>query len=250
MANVSSFYGTLKLCTNNNPWTPEGYLLAYTILDNFKDGYYNFVMDEVIAENSATFLANFLEDPDAEIGYFGNGRWSASNNFESFNAWSIHKYIKDTKILDELYSSQREKLLKLMYDNQWYFAFDFVDEESGLAFITQATVYISSKYEESTYNFSTETVACDEYDYNLKNYCLIIEENRPGSSIFWGVIKQLFVLLNISSEYQNKFVDFIVENDLDVYLHPYDMFDSVEDIPEIIRKNKEIFMANKKEGEL
>lgn len=250
MANVSSFYGTLKLCTNNNPWTPEGYLLAYTILDSFKDGYYNFVMDEEIAENSATFLANFLEDPDAEIGYFGNGRWSALNNLESFDSWSEHKYIKGTKILDELYSTQREKLLKLMYDNEWYFAFDLVDEESGLAFIAESTVYISSKCTESTYNFSTETVANSEYDYNLKNYCLIVEETRPGSDTFWNVVNQLFVLLNISSEHQNEFVDFILENDLDVYLHPYDMFDSVEDIPEVIRKNKEIFITNKKEGEL
>ena len=250
MANVSSFYGTLKLCTNNNPWTPEGYLLAYTILDGFKDGYYNFVMDEVIAENSATFLANFLEDPDAEIGYFGNGRWSALNNLENFNSWSEHKYIEGTRILDESYLSQRKKLLKLMHDNQWYFAFDLIDEESGLAFISESTVYISSYLEESTYTFYTEIIACKEYDYNLKNYCLIIEEARPGSGIFWDVINQLFVLLNISAEYQNEFVDFIVENDLDVYLYPYDMFDSVEEIPEIIRKNKEIFMTNKKEGEL
>ena len=255
MANVSSFYGTLYLSTDDKPWTPEGYLLAYDVLmsQDSSGGSYGFtISDEDITADSASFLEACLKDaPEPVFPIWGSGRWSADNNFKSFNKWTKTKD-KYQHMSEETYQANRTKLITLMYENGWWFMFEYTDEEGGLGFICKetCTIYAGEVEEESgkkELGFITTTGSFEGFDYNLRNYCEQIEDDRR-CHLYYDVMNGLHRFLNISPDKYEEFNDFIVEEELDELFGPYQEIESYEDIPEkVIEKWEEHCRASIKE---
>lgn len=246
MANVSCFYGTLYLSTNDKPWTPEGYLLAYDVLmsQDCSGGNYGFtISDEDITADSASFLIACLkDDPEPAFPIWGNGRWSADNNFKSFNRWTKTKN-DDQPMSKETYQENRTKLIRLMYENGWDFMFEYTDEEGGCGFICKenCTIYAGEVEEDSKkeLGFITDMLSFEGYDYNLRNYCEQIYEDRR-CHLYYDIMNSLHRLLNISPDKYEEFDDFIVEEELDELFWPHAEIESYEEIPEkVIEKWEE-----------
>lgn len=244
MANVSSFSGKLMFTSNNDkrPWTIEGFLYAYDVLmsQDASDGNYGFCMEEMYTENSADFIVYLTKQgPEPSISYWGNGRWSGSNNFDSFNHWTKTPH-PTQEMSEETYLKTRAKLLKLMYDNDWEFSFEFVDEESGMAFINTVSCTITANY---PYDYSTKTYAGDlgfvthivlhdSQDYTLRAYNIIIEDNLY-SSMLDEVAATLMQEFQVNDSEASFFKDFIVEENWDEQLQPYiDYYENNDIIPE------------------
>ena len=247
MANVSSFFGTLYLSTDDKPWTPEGYLLAYDVLmsqDCGGGGYGFTISDEDITADSASFLVECLKyEHEVSLPIWGSGRWTASGNFEYFNRWTKNK--QDTQPMsDEAYQTTRTKLIELMHANGWYFMFNYIDEESGNAYICKETVIVrTAEVEEEEpgkeLGFDSNVDIYESYDYNLRNYCEQVEDDRR-CHLYYDVMGGLHRFLNISPDKYEEFDDFIVEEELDELFGPYQEIESYEDIPEkVIEKWEE-----------
>lgn len=237
MANVSSFFGTLTLATDDNPWTPEGYLLAYDVLmsQDSSSGSYGFTMSEDITTDSAEFLAYCLsEGPEVSIPFWGNGRWSADYNFTCFNSWTKNKSEQQT-MTDKAYKETRTKLLGLMLINQWKFVFEYIDEECGVGLLCKATNIIwpeeTKEAGSSTLGFNLANTEYEDYEYNLKNYSLLVDETRE-SDYFNNILHDLCSVLNIPDEQDDAFAEFIISHDLDIFFNPYDTIETKEEIPE------------------
>lgn len=248
MANVSCFYGTLYLSTDDKPWTPEGYLLAYDVLmsQDCSGGNYGFtISDEDITADSASFLEACLKDvPEPAFPIWGNGRWSADNNFNSFNRWTKTKNV-DQHMSEETYQANRTKLIALMYENGWHFMFDYTDEEGGFGFISKetCTIYAGVIEEEETdkkeLGFITTPGSFEGFDYNLRNFCEQIWDDRRCDQ-YYDIMSSLHRFLNISPDKYEEFDDFIVEEELDELFWPYQEIESYEEIPEkVIEKWEE-----------
>lgn len=240
MANVSSFAGTLTLGTNKNPWTPEGFLCVYEVMmKGFSgcDGSYGVCLDEEMTENSATFLAEMLEhDPHyASIGYWGNGRYSAYNTFENFQTWTKNqvKYLPESE--QEKYKKYREHLLKLMYDNEWYLEFQYVDEEGGIGFISDEVTTINAiKNSDDVLEFSMNNEQLEEADYTMEAYCRLVEGTELEScSMVDEACAYIEEALKLQTEEEKeRLQDFVVEKG-HTYLYPYYYIDSKEEIDKI-----------------
>lgn len=235
MANISSFFGELYFRTEDKPWTPEGILAAFDVLmsQDSGGGNYGFCMEEEVTEDSATFLVNMLEQlpNDPMIFYWGSGRWAAANNFDSFDAWTKHKSCTQT-ISEETYLAIRTKLLHMMVENQWFFEFEYVDEESGMGFITRqdAMIYADAS-DDGKESFHTIVATSEDYEYNLKNYCEQIEDGRM-SERFGEQMLYIYHLLNICKEDEPKFDTFITSQDWDEKMSPWSDYESIEELPE------------------
>jgi hypothetical protein len=247
MANISSFSGRLYFKTNKDPWTPEGYLLAYDVLMSIDSsgGDYGICLDETVAENSATFLSDILGQRFEEpvVTYWGNGRWSAANTLDSFNDWTCKKHATQT-MTQESYNRTRSKLLDLMEKNEWYFSFEYVDEESGWGYIRQQTADIWITYDSLTMslNFTTSITTHSDEPYTLKAYCEFVEDSSTiySCDMFDEVIDALLDVSNIPEDDYDKFKQFIVEKNWHEKLSPYMCFDSYEDIDvELLKEWKE-----------
>lgn len=255
MANISSFFGTLYLSTDDKPWTPEGYLLAYDVLmsQDCSDGSYGFtISDEEATADSASFLVECLKyEREASFPIWGNGRWSANGNFESFNRWTKRK--RDHQHMsEESYQATRTKLITLMRENGWYFMFDYTDEEGGNAYICKEAVTIrTAEIEEEPgkkeLGFVSNTDGFESYDYNLRNYCEQIEDDRRCSH-YDTIMDALHRFLNISPDKYEEFDDFIVEEDLDELFWPYQEIEDYKEIPKkVIEKWEEHCRASTEE---
>jgi len=250
MANISSFSGALYFNTKKNPWTPEGYLLTYDLLMSIdaSGGGYGICMEEEYTNNSADFLVYLLsQEPNASICFWGNGRWSAENNFDLFNSWTDHKNSGQT-ISEETYKENRLKLLELMSDNDWYLQFDYTDEEGGVGFIVQQNVDITVVKDPSTGapEFTRAVTTIANEDYTLDAYCRLIEEldDISNCDMFLETADALFVLMNIAKEDKQKFQEFLIEKEWIFKLVPFGYYDELEDIDEkLIEQWKEYYNA-------
>lgn len=251
MANISSFSGSVYFMTNKNPWTPDGYLYAYDVLGSIDacGGDYGICMSEDEASDSAEFLSAVLDTES--IMYWGTGRWSAQNVFDMFNSWTQTKH-STQPMTQETYETTRQKLLQLMYDNGWYFQFEYVDEEGGVGFIVAQQVVISVVQDPSTkeLEFTTSTTTSDNEDYTLDAYCRLVEEeeNIIQCQIFNETVQEIVSLMNINEGNVSKFIEFLIEKEYHFKLPPYGYYDSLEDLPEgIIEKWKEYYNEHIKE---
>jgi len=238
MANISSFFGTLYFNSTKNPWTPEGYILAYDILMSIdaSGGDYGICMEEEHTENSADFLMYLMSQGDkASISFWGNGRWSAENNFHSFESWTDHKK-RDQTMSEETYKVTREKFLSLAAENGWTMQFDYTDEESGNGFIYQQSVDIVVKQDPSTfkYEFTPNVTTVAAEDYTLDAYCRLVEEEDDIThcEMFNQTIDEIAELLNINKDDVIKFTEFFIEKEWHFKIPPYSYHDDVEDLPE------------------
>lgn len=246
MANVSSFLGELifKYNDDKRPWTTEGFLYAYDILmsQDSSDGSYGFCMEEEHTENSADFVVYLTKQgPEPSISYWGNGRWSGTNNFNSFDEWT--KYLHTAQEMSkETYLKTRAKLLKLMYDNDWELSFEFIDEESGIGFIDAVSCVIKADYPydpttktrdvTGELEFVVHTTVHDSQNYTLRAYSNLIE-NTVYSSMLDEVSATLMQEFQVNVSEAPFFKDFIVEEDWDEQLQPYtDYHENNDYIPE------------------
>lgn len=251
MANVSSFFGSVYFMTNKNPWTPDGYLYAYDVLGSIDacGGDYGVCLSEDEASDSAEFLSTVLDN--GSIVYWGNGRWSAENTFDMFDSWTQKKH--STQLMtQETYEATRQKLLQLMYDNEWYFQFEYVDEEPGANFIVSQQALISVVQDPSTkeLEFKTSTTTSDNEDYTLDAYCRLIEEeeNIIQCQMFNEVVQKIVSLMNINEADVPKFAEFLIEKAYHFKLRPYGFYASIESLPrDIIEKWKEYYNERTKE---
>jgi asparagine N-glycosylation enzyme membrane subunit Stt3 len=254
MANVSSFSGALYFYTKKNPWTPEGYILAYDTLMSIdaSGGDYGICMEEEYTDNSADFLVYLLsQGADASICFWGNGRFSAENNFDLFNSWTDHKKKYQT-MTEETYKANRLKLLELMSDNDWYLQFDYTDEEGGTCFIVQQSVDITVVIDPSTGapEFTRAVTTIANEDYTLDAYCRLVEEEETITmcGMFNEGVDALFNVLNIAEEDKQKFIEFLIEKEWHFKLPPYGYYDSLEEVNEkLIEEWKEYCNEHTKE---
>lgn len=246
MANVSSFSGKLSFNSNDSkkPWNIEGFLHAYDVLmsQDSSDGSYGFCMEEEHTENSADFVVYLTKQgPEPSISYWGNGRWSGANNFDSFNNWTKTPHPAQ-EVSKETYLKIRAKLLKLMYDNDWELLFEFVDEESGVGFIDTVSCVVAANYPydytTKTYDmagdleFVVQTIIHDSQDYTLRAYSYLIEGIVYGSMLD-EVSATLIQEFQVNDSEASFFKDFIVEEDWDKQLQPYtDYHENNDYIPE------------------
>lgn len=245
MANISSFYGTLYFMSHKNPWTPEGFLLAYDLLMSIDacGGDYGICMAEEVTENSAEFLMYLMEQTEPSIPFWGNGRWSAYNNFEMFNSWTDHK--KSIQLMsEESYKDTRKKLLNLMVENEWYFQFDYTDEESGNGFIVkeQADIKVSKDSSTDETEFVHRITTIESEDYTLDAYCRLIEQEDTITScdMFGETVDALVDVMNITEEDIQKFEEFLIEKKWHFKLPPYGYYDSIDDVnTDLIKQWKE-----------
>jgi hypothetical protein len=249
LANVSSFYGYIYFRTKDKPWTPEGFLLSYDVLMSMDSsfGNYGFCMEEEHTVDSAAFMVALTafgdEDPCMHI--WGSGRWSAQNNFESFESWSVEPNNKQT-ISKKVYQTNRAKFLQLMFDNGWYFQFEYTDEECGSGFIVEEQVDITVGQDPIVINylfFVPSICTVKECDYTLKNWSEMIEDERQ-SDLFNEVMETILRLLNIGSEAQKElFVKFIIEQDWDDCMSPYPDFEDGQELPEGLKEAWEVYQS-------
>lgn len=235
MANISSFFGELYFRTDDKPWTPEGILAAFDVLmsQDSGGGDYGFCMEEDATEDSATFLVKMLEQlpNDPVILYWGSGRWSAENNFDSFNSWTKNKSCTQT-MSEETYLATRAKLLHMMVENKWFFEFEYTDEEGGTGFITKQDAVISAVASDSgEESFYPIVATSEDYEYNLKNYSEQIEECRTENR-FYEQMSYIYRILNICKEDEEKFNTFVTSQDWDEKMSPWSDYESIEELPE------------------
>lgn len=237
MANISSFFGTLYFKTKGNPWTPEGYLAAYDVLLSMDSSYgdYGFCMDEDATKTSADWLAYFMSYPseEKEIGFWGSGRWTASNNFKNFENWSKEPNRSTQKTLSqESFNKSREKLLELMATNDWCFHFIYKDEEGGVGYIVEEEAIIDVVIPiEGVAVFGTTTQVLEEADYNLYDFCRIIDEQRECQQ-FDDVMDDISDLMKLQTDKEKKlFRQFVLEQEWDRRLSPYTCLDSIDELP-------------------
>lgn len=258
MANVSSFYGELIFKSNDSkrPWTVEGFLCAYDVLmsQDSSDGSYGFCMEEEHTENSADFIVYLTEQgPEPSIPYWGNGRWSGSNNFDSFNNWTKTPHPAQ-EMSKETYLKTRAKLLKLMCDNDWEFLFEFIDEEGGMEFIDTVSCIIAADYPyipttttcdmTGELGFVIRTVIHESRDYTLRAYRDLIEHDYYGGMLD-EVSATLMQEFQINNSEASFFKDFIVEEDWDEQLKPYtDYHEDSDYIPEGMKEAWKAYRKN------
>lgn len=251
MANVSSFNGIVYFSTEKEPWTAEGFLLLYEVLQTIdaSGGGYGVSIREDVMITSAHFLAEVLKQQatsdSISLDYWGNGRWSASGTMDNFNNWTM--FTSDEGSLTHSdYVKKRARLLELMHKNRWFLDFEFLDEESGVEFIESGHIFIYTIKPEKPdidktgnlyeYSFVTVTEVEESYDHNLRNYCEIIEGHRY-STTFVDQIQIIADLLQIPSDLSiETFQTWIVENDWDEKIGAYETFDSVDDLPKDLQK--------------
>lgn len=242
MANISSFYGTLYFEKKDIPWTPEGFLLAYDVLLSMdaSGGGYGFALDEEAVQDSAAFLEDLLSQESLEpsLPFFGNGRWAAAGNFDSFEAWSKEK-ADWQEMSEETYKSNRAKLLKLMEENDWAFRFEYKDEEGGMGFIVEQTATITvSVFPEHERVFVCAVDTIGDYAYNLRNFSEVMEDGRFEDR-FWEVQHQIAEVLNICTDddiRMDRLQKFIELGNWDTLLPPYPYFEDANDLPENFKK--------------
>ena len=257
MANVSSFSGELifNFYDSKKPWTTEGFLYAYDVLmsQDASDGSYGFCMEEMYTENSADFIVYLTKQgPEPSITYWGNGRWSGANNFSSFNNWTKTPH-PTQEMSEETYLNTRAKLLKLMYDNDWEFLFEFIDEESGVGFIATVSCVISADYpydpitkthdKTGDLEFVVDTTIHDSQDYTLRAYSYFIEGTVHGSMLD-EVSATLMQEFQVNDSEASFFKDFIVKEDWDQQLQPYTDYHENNDI--VPKGMKEAWQAYRK----
>jgi hypothetical protein len=254
MANISSFSGALHFNTKKNPWTPEGFLLAYDVLMSINacGGDYGICMAEEYTANSADFLVYLMsEDVNPSICFWGNGRWSAENNFDLFNFWTDHKKKAQT-MSEETYKETRRKLLELMSDNDWYLQFDYTDEEGGACFIVQQSVDVTVVKDPSTgvAEFTRAITTIANEDYTLDAYCRLIEEEETIShcGMFSQTVDELADVMNVAKEDKQKFEEFLIEKEWHFKLPPYGYYDDIDNVnTDLIEQWKEYRDASNKE---
>ena len=238
MANISSFFGMLYFKSKGKPWTTEGYLAAYDVLLSMDSshGDYGFCMDEDATQTSADWLQYFITHPAAEksIGFWGSGRWTASNNFDNFDRWSKEpNRITQTTVSQESFNKSREKLLELMAANDWYFHFIYKDEEGGAGYIVEEEAIIDVVTPiEGVAVFGTTTQVLEEADYNLYDFCRIIGEERECEQ-FADVEQDISDLMKLQTDKEIQlFHDFLLEQEWDRKLSPYTCLESIDELPE------------------
>lgn len=252
MANVSSFNGIVYFSTEKEPWTAEGFLLLYEVLQTIdaSGGSYGVSIREDVMITSAHFLAEVLKQQatsdSISLDYWGNGRWSVSGTMDNFNNWTMFVSDEDTSEQKE-YVKKRARLLELMHKNEWFLEFEFLDEEPGAGFIESGHIFVYSIKPEKPdtdkvghvyeYSFFSETYVEDSYDHNLRTYCEIIEGDRY-SPTFVDQAQLIAQLLQIPSDPAliNIFEIWLVENDWDEKIGVYETFDSVDDLPEDLQE--------------
>ena len=143
MANLSSAFGTFKLC---GTWTEE-------MIKNI-----NALKKEWAEWDYWTCISDDFNNDQLNSTFSACGRWAYNHNLESLGAWT--KLNKNAEILNAY-----NTLCDDMEKSSAYIEIGYTDEESGCEVLYTATAKISAIDGEFLYE-ETEYM---EYDYNPEN---------------------------------------------------------------------------------
>jgi len=159
MANISTAYGSMILEGN---WSREDIDCLETISkEHWSKWYYNIELedfDEICGEISANF--------------YGTGRWTFQSNLEALDRWT--KDTDDEKILSALKS-----LLENMQKKSLEIKIMYTDEEGGCLVLYESEATITSNGSDFIYEEGNST----HYEYNLKNYCEVTNDNEMANAL-------------------------------------------------------------------